>query len=299
MKATVVIVTYNRLKLLKECLSCVDNQILKFENIVIVDNNSTDGTKEFLHTCRDKYNIVFQSENGGGAKGFKVGIEYVYNNLKTDWILVIDDDAMLSTNYLYEIDKFARANPKYLALSGSVITEGIVDVTHRKRVVSSKYFNFVPVAINEYDNPYFEYDLSSFCGLLFHTSLISKIGYPKEEYFIWFDDTEYSLRIRKETCIININSAKLNHKTKINTGSVALNWRGYYGIRNGGDVVKRYGTKSQYSKYRQRVRIAQYKNLLLYLLTFKSKYRYNANLYNDALKDLKIGFLGYNTKYHA
>ena len=75
MKATVVIVTYNRLELLKECLQCVENQTVKFDNVVVVDNKCTDGTSEFLKEYIHKYHIIFESENGGGAKGFKDGIE--------------------------------------------------------------------------------------------------------------------------------------------------------------------------------------------------------------------------------
>ncbi len=299
MNYSVIIVTFNRLNLLKECISCVENQLIKFDNVVIVDNKSTDGTTEYLKKYTDKYHIIFEDSNGGGAKGFKDGVEYIHKNLKTDWVLLIDDDAMLSANYLYEIDKFAKTNPNYKALSGSVITEGVVDVTHRKRVESSKYFNLIPVDIKEYDKASFDYDLSSFCGLFFQTSLITKIGFPKEEYFIWFDDTEYSLRIGQETKIANVNSAQLNHKTKINKGSVILNWRGYYGIRNGGDVVKRYGSKDQFYRYKRRVKVAQYKNWILYILTLNGKYKYNANLYKDALQDLGNEIFGFNSKYHA
>ena len=48
MKYGVVIVTYNRLELLKECLLCIDKQVKKFDSVLIVDNYSTDGTREYL-----------------------------------------------------------------------------------------------------------------------------------------------------------------------------------------------------------------------------------------------------------
>lgn len=48
MKYTVVIVTYNRLELLKECIEAINNQKKQFDSVVIVDNASTDGTKDYL-----------------------------------------------------------------------------------------------------------------------------------------------------------------------------------------------------------------------------------------------------------
>lgn len=299
MKATVVIVTYNRFALLKECLECVEQQKRKFDYVVIVDNKCTDGTTNYLKNYVDKYHIIFEAENGGGAKGFYDGIKYVHDNLSTDWILLIDDDAMLDKNYLEEIINAATIMPEIKAFSGSVVTDGKIDMSHRKHLVLDKDFRLVPVSINEYSKKFFEYDLSSFCGLIFHSSLVDEIGYPKAEYFIWYDDSEYSLRIREKTKLLNINSAQINHKTKLSNRSAALNWRGYYGTRNGGDLIKRYGTKKHFSRFVKRIRLAQIKNLIFYALTFNNIYKHNSNLYRDALHDLENEKLGFNPKYHA
>ena len=78
-----------------------------------------------------------------------------------------------------------------------------------------------------------------------------------------------------------------------------LNWKGYYGIRNMGDIVEKYGTKSQYRLYRLRVRIAWFRNRMLYALKRYDCYRFNYNLYNDALNDMKNNKFGYNERYHA
>lgn len=298
MNYTVVIVTYNRLALLKECLACVDNQEVKFDNVVIVDNKCTDGTTDYLKGLVDKYHIIFEPENGGGAKGFRDGVEYAHVNLNTDWILLIDDDAMLAPNYLKVISEGITMHSDCKAFSGTVMTDGVIDITHRKTLRLGKTFDIVPVPKDAYEEACFEYDLSSFCGLVFDSHLIDKIGYPRADYFIWYDDSEYSLRIRKESKIININSTFINHKTKISTGSIVLNWRGYYGIRNEGDVIMHYGTKDQFRRFESRIKIAQWKNSLFYFFTRNSTYKFNASLYKDAMNDLKESKFGFNAKYH-
>ena len=50
MKFGVIIVTYNRLALLKECVSCVLAQTEPFSNVCIIDNHSSDGTAGWLKT---------------------------------------------------------------------------------------------------------------------------------------------------------------------------------------------------------------------------------------------------------
>lgn len=298
MKYAVVIVTYNRLELLKECISAVDNQKLHFSDVVIVDNASTDGTRDFLKDYENRHHIIYEAKNGGGAKGFKDGVEFVHNNIEADWVLLIDDDAILDQEFIYNINAFLLKNPSYKAVSGSVMTKGEIDITHRKNLKSGMTFSIIPVDKSMYETESFDYDLSSFCGLLFATSLIEKIGYPKEEYFIWYDDSEYSLRLRKETKIANVNKAWLNHKTKKAAQKDTLNWKGYYGIRNMGDIVKIYGTTMQYRLYRARVYMALIRNYFLNLVKQEDCYKFNYSLYKDALRDMKSGIFGFNTKYH-
>lgn len=298
MKYGVVIVTYNRLELLKECLLCIDKQVKKFDSVLIVDNYSTDGTREYLKNKEDRYHIIYEKFNGGGAKGFKDGVAYTNDNLNVDWVLLIDDDAMLNEKYLYCIDEFLKDRQQYRAVSGTVKTDDIIDITHRKRLISKLNFNIVPVKVDEYNKEYFEYDLSSFCGLMFEKKLIQEIGVPKEEYFIWYDDSEYSLRLREYTKIANVNSAWLNHKTKKPTQKDMLNWKGYYGIRNMGDIISIYGKRYQYIFYRLRVYIAFIRNFILFYLKKDNSYKFNFNLYRDALNDMKIGKFGFNKKYH-
>ena len=298
MKYAVVIVTYNRLELLKECIAAVENQKLHFDDVVIVDNASTDGTRDYLKKYENAHHVIYETKNGGGAKGFKDGVEFVHKNLEADWLLLIDDDAILDQNFIYNINVFVKNNPSYKAVSGSVTTGGKIDITHRKNLKSGMTFSIIPVDKAMYENDSFDYDLSSFCGLLFSTDLIEKIGYPKEEYFIWYDDSEYSLRLGKETKLANVNSAWLNHKTKKAAQKDTLNWKGYYGIRNMGDIVRIYGTGMQYRLYRARVYVALFRNYLLSVIKKEDCYKFNYSLYKDALRDMKSGVFGFNTKYH-
>ena len=299
MKYTVVIVTYNRLELLKECIEAINNQKKQFDSVVIVDNASTDGTKDYLQGYEKKYHIIYEENNGGGAKGFKDGVEYTYKNISTDWILLIADDAILDSSYLENISQFVSANREYKAVSGTVKTEGKIDITHRKRLKSKITFSIKPVSAEEYEKESFDYDLASFCGLIFSKELIKEIGVPKAEYFIWYDDSEYSLRLRRKTRIANVNAAWLNHKTKKAAQKDQLNWKGYYGIRNMGDIVRVYGTKRQYHLYRLRVKLAWLRNKILFIIRNEECYKFNYTLYKDALDDMKKNVFGFNARYHA
>ena len=201
MKFGVIIVTYNRLALLKECVSCVLSQTEPFSNICIVDNHSSDGTAGWLknlpasfqaetNSCTGPFfDICRLKENLGGAGGFAYGMKRL-SATDCDWILIIDDDAMIAPDYIAELKK-AILSHEYLAYSGTVTTKGAIDTSHRRFLKCPTFMFYEPVPEASYGTPSFEYDISTFCGLLVKASLVREIGLPKTEYFIWFDDTEY------------------------------------------------------------------------------------------------------------
>ncbi len=208
----VVIVTYNRLELLKECIYKVENQTIKPNRIVIVNNNSTDGTTEYLDTKKNANFIVEHvTTNKGSSYGFSRGVE-VLRDLDVEWQLIIDDDAILEEDYVEQISKFI--SDKYKAYSGTVMQNGEPAIHHRRRFNDKNVFKEISANVpkEEYEKETFEYDIMSFCGLLINNEVVKQIDLPKQELFTQFTDTEYSTRLRKITKVLNVNSAKLNHK---------------------------------------------------------------------------------------
>lgn len=88
MKIIAVVVTYNRLELLKRSMDCL-RQNKPLSAIIVVNNGSTDGTREWLDK-QDDLTVIHQS-NVGGSGGFYTGIEAAYAK-NADWIWCMDDD---------------------------------------------------------------------------------------------------------------------------------------------------------------------------------------------------------------
>lgn len=244
MKFGVIIVTYNRLSLLQECLLCVFDQTVPFHRILVVDNHSTDGTAQYLDSIdHPALSVLHLPENIGGAGGFARGLKEMAKS-DCDWVLIIDDDAMISPIYMEEISR-AIAGSRYLAYSGTVETEGAIDGSHRRLLVNRCLMTYRPVPESAYQGETFVYDVSTFCGLVLKTSLIRRIGLPKANYFIWFDDTEYCLRFRKYSRILNVCGAKLNHRTVPPSPHPVTCWKNFYGFRNAIDIGRRYSSHPQ------------------------------------------------------
>lgn len=269
-----VIVTYNRLQLLKECIHAVQAQTYKINKIIVVDNASTDGTYEWLEENRTQDMIIIhQEKNGGGAAGYYYGLEYAANH-KMDWILLIDDDAILERDFLEKIygEMINRtgSDSNVLAYSGTVKSAGEISCFHRGYNRGRLLYRRFNVPEEKYLDRTFEYDYASFCGLMVSGKVIEVIGLPEKNYFIWFDDTEYSLRLRKISRIVNVSSAVLDHRTEENQRN-KRGWKEYYGIRNKIDMVKKH-----------------YGKLALFIVVVKEYFC----IIRDAGKDLRQGYPG-------
>ncbi|MBC7915844.1 MAG: glycosyltransferase family 2 protein [Pyrinomonadaceae bacterium] len=234
-KIAAVVVTYNRLELLKECLNNLRQQTRKLDTILVIDNSSTDGTSDWLQQ-QDDLNVIVQ-ENGGGAAGFYRGMKEAYE-MGFDWIWVMDDDVEPSVTCLEEM---LEANLSY---------NNAFDVLqpHRKfkdKEVDWHYgtkFNFTnpfqPHAVEHFNVSHLEERIKKFVsfpfeGPMFSKKVLEKIGFAEKRFFIWFDDTEYAARVHYAGFSAGlVKDAILIKKIIPPTKGIKIDWKMYYQIRN-------------------------------------------------------------------
>ena len=109
MKISVIIPTYNRKHTLSRAISSVFSQTLKPFEIIIVDDGSTDGTKEWLSKIYPKIQTINQS-NSGVSMARNVGIKIA----KGDWIALLDSDDEWLTKKLEKQVTSLKENPDLL-----------------------------------------------------------------------------------------------------------------------------------------------------------------------------------------
>ena len=213
-KVIAVIVTYNRKELLKECIEAILDQNYKNCDILVVDNNSTDGTYDYIKKLIGK-RVIYKNTgaNLGGAGGFNYGIKEAYN-LKYDYIWIMDDDCIVHKDSL---DEFLKADKKlngnYGFLSSKVLwQDGSLCVMNKQKKKFAKW-------LKDFETNYQTIEMASFVSMFIKSETIKKYGLPIKEFFIWTDDWEFSRRIsRKEKCYY-ISSSVVTHKCKENIGA--------------------------------------------------------------------------------
>jgi GT2 family glycosyltransferase len=240
-----VIVTYNRLEKLKTVLNSLEKLTVSPEYLVIVNNASTDGTDKYLaeyearRSVEDgmKVSVVNLPENVGGAGGFSAGMKYGYD-LGADFLWVSDDDgypepdslANLLNGYKSAVDElgpdvpFACSMVKYT--DGSICEMNNPVTTWDWGRLLAKGQNSVLVSS------------CSFVSVLFPRWALEDFGLPYKEYFIWFDDAEYTRRLTKGCPGIQALDSVVIHDMGQNKGvnfrqiNEKNAWKFAYGIRN-------------------------------------------------------------------
>lgn len=247
-KIYAIVVTYNRKKLLNRCLDALSKQTYAINKVIVIDNCSTDYTEEMVNdwimSNPDWIHYQKLKENYGGAGGFYYGFKYVMKN-NPDWVVVMDDDAAPEEEY---IEKLMMASHQNQSVGCFIGTE-YVGYTNRRayggrrRITDKNTLNEVAVNEEEYQKGNFYIDTIVFVGPMIRGDILKKVGCPDKEFFIYYDDTDYSMRLRKYTDILCIPAARINHRTDFENDVIVegqKEWRRFYMYRNRLMIKKRY-----------------------------------------------------------
>lgn len=245
MNITAVVVTYNRLELLKKGIDCLRAQQRPLDMIVVVNNGSTDGTHEWLDGQADLH--VVHQDNVGGSGGFHTGIQTAYD-LGADWLWCMDDDVFPRPDCLAKLLE-NTSRPQAGLLMPRRLLEGKI-FTHE-----FQHFNFTNPLASVHGRKLAKQQISEtteivgadFEGPFFSRKVVEKIGLPNKELFIFCDDTDYCLRTHLAGFRLYYVPSALMDKHKFfandtwTTRNQKKKWKRFYQVRNEAYLNHHYG----------------------------------------------------------
>lgn len=115
---SITIVTYNSGRFIKRCLESVLEQDYPFKEIIVVDNNSTDGTIDILEPFEDRCRIVFNEEN----LGFAAAQNQAISLSDSEWVLTLNPDVLLLQGFLEALVVAGGIDPRVGTVCGKLLT---------------------------------------------------------------------------------------------------------------------------------------------------------------------------------
>jgi GT2 family glycosyltransferase len=211
-KSTVaaVVVTYNRKELLLECIEALLNQNYNLDEIIVVNNCSTDGTEEMLFSIRDKVTALNLKENMGGAGGFNEGLKLAYNKGHS-YFWIMDDDTISHPDSLERLIEgynkihhgkagFVCSNVKWIDGSPCMMNIPLVDTVYNNRL----------------EHNLLKVKTATFVSILITREAVRNCGFPIKEFFIWSDDTEFTERLSRVYENYMVIDSVVTHKMSVN-----------------------------------------------------------------------------------
>ena len=225
-KTLAIIVTYNRQKLLSECIESLRRQSHSLDKILVINNGSTDSTEQWLTNQKD---ITFITQNNtGSAGGFSTGIKWAFEN-KFTWMWCMDDDGYPKEDALENL--LSAAEGRDLTL----LNCAVIDKENKKSFVwkTGEY-----KTLQDVDTNIIEGIGHPFNGTLIHRKIVERVGVPQSRYFLWGDETEYYYRITRKNKIPVCTVANSVHYHPSTAFSIKQDWdylsgwKMYFYVRN-------------------------------------------------------------------
>jgi len=228
-----VVVTHNRLALLRECLAALAAQERPVDEVLVIDNASTDGTAEALGTEFPEVRVRRLEHNGGGAGGFHAGMRDAHAR-GFDWLWVMDDDTVPTPRALERLLAAGATRPggrpPAILASRVVWTDDRLhpknlpfprtDAGHREALVDAAGRGLLLIRA------------ATFVSILVHRRAIDAHGLPHAHYFIWGDDGEFTARVLRDEPGYLVPDSVVHHKTAAKESVFQSGPQYYYELRN-------------------------------------------------------------------
>ena len=276
-KITAVVVSYNRKELLIRCIEHLRKQTVSLDNIIVVNNGSTDGTETWLN-CQTDLDVIHQ-ENVGGSGGFYRGIQYAYDG-GYDWIWCMDDDVYPESNCLELLLK--QDDDKVGILCPLRRQEGKLFLTEIRKFNLDNPFKSLHIDMltqkDVNDTDFIIIEGIAFEGPLIKREVVGSIGLPNKDLFLLYDDSDYGYRavlagyqirlVTKAVLYKELFFANDNRVIQVQKGK----WKLYYHIRNTVYFNRQYGHNAFVRTIRPLAVLLQYESYVLKNILFNKKY---------------------------
>ena len=196
MSVAVIIVNYNSTALLSRCLESLSEQTLCADELVIVDNASTEAESQNLLNTISDATVIKSEENIGYGAAINLAVRKIDT---TDFIVCLNPDAFPDPQWLETIVNAAKDHPEFGSFASLMlrdddptIVDGAGDILH---VTGIPWRRFHQRRLNK--NMQTEPVFSACAGAaLYRTSLFNRLGGFDETYFMYIEDIDLGFRLQ-------------------------------------------------------------------------------------------------------
>lgn len=233
---SILLVNYNGLAHLEECLSSIETQDYRDFEVIMVDNASKDGSLDFVRTRFPWVKVVVSQTNLGFAGGNNLGIPHCRGRD----IFFLNNDTRLAQGALRELDEAIRANPAIRIFACFLVNYGdhtLVDSAGDSLYAMGPTFSFTRYPVSMFTRPRL---VTSACAgaAVYGREVLEKIGWFDEDFFLNFEDLDLGFRAQHAgEKTLFLPQVKVYHKGSATLGGKKSPVSTFYAEKNFGLFV--------------------------------------------------------------
>lgn len=240
----IIVLSWNGKEDTLECLSSLHKLDYPNFETVVVDNGSSDGSDEAVQVLFPSVRLIQTGKNLGYAGGNNVGIRFAMSR-GADYVWLLNNDTTVDSQALAALVETAEANHD-IAFVGSKVflyhqpnlfwcVGGIINLA------AGGWTDVV--GMNQEDKGQFDgitdINYVAGCSLLARTAAISEIGLLPEEYFLYFEETDWNVAAQRKGYRTVLAPASVVWHKYEDTGTYNERFI-YYSFRNRIHIVRKY-----------------------------------------------------------
>ncbi len=193
---SLVVVNWNGLAYLDECIESVERQSYEPVELIMVDNGSSDGSRQWLRTrCGPRWKLIELATNRGFGGGVNAGIDASQG----EFVALLNNDAVADTEWLANLVRVAP-DPTVGMVASKIL------FYDRRQVIDKVGHLLYPDGLNrgqgcgDLDRGQFDLSREIFfpdgCAALYRRTMLDDVGLFDEQFFAYGDDADLGLRAR-------------------------------------------------------------------------------------------------------
>lgn len=210
MDVSIVIVNWNTRDILRGCLASIFKETKGFPlEVIVVDNDSTDGSPQMVETEFPQVLLIANSENVGFATANNQGIAIARGR----YVLLLNSDTIVLDNAIGKMISFAECNPEAGAMAcrilnpdgtlqlscflfPSLLNMALLATYLGKLFPRSKLFGREMMSWSDWSNVC-EVDVVAGCFMLVRREVIDQVGVLDERFFMYAEETDWCYRMKQ------------------------------------------------------------------------------------------------------
>ena len=191
---SVVIPSYNGVGYLADCLNSLKDQLRKPDEIILVDDGSTDATPSFIKESYPDVQLVTLETNRGFARAVNEGIQ----RCKGTYIALLNNDTRAEPQWLSELRRTLEENPDVGFCSSKMLYADRPNIINSIGIGFNKNGTAFDVGCGQKDGEAFERSRPIFgaCAgaAMYRRTVFDDVGLFDEDFFMWYEDADFSFR---------------------------------------------------------------------------------------------------------